>query len=115
MEGSKGRGQIGVIGSGACSPELSAIASEVGETVAANRFFLICGGLGGIMPEPKPKPKVALTKGSPPAWPVTLIQGSLAKGPPSVAVWPKAGKPTVGIKTRELGGWVPIATGGRLP
>ena len=90
MEGSKGKGQIGLIGAGACSPELSVIAYEIGETIAANGFFLICGGLGGIMPE------------------AALIQGSRA-------VWPKTEKPIVGITTRGLGGRVLMATGGRLP
>jgi hypothetical protein len=85
MESRKGKGQIGVIGASTCSPEISAIATNV--------FFVICDGLVGVMP----KPKVAL-------WPVALIQGSRA-------VWPKTGKPIVGIKTWELGGRVPMATG----
>ena len=87
MESRKGKGQIGVIGASTCSPEISAIATNV--------FFVICGGLVGVMP--KPKPKVAL-------WPVALIQGSRT-------VWQKTGKPIVGIKTWELGGRVPMATG----
>ena len=49
MEGRQRRGQIGVIGAATCSPEISAIAREVGEAIATRGFFLVCGGLDGVM------------------------------------------------------------------
>jgi uncharacterized protein (TIGR00725 family) len=49
MEGKQGTGQISVIGAATCSPEISAIAHEVGEAIAAHGFTLVCGGLGGVM------------------------------------------------------------------
>jgi uncharacterized protein (TIGR00725 family) len=49
MEGRQEKGQIGVIGATTCSPAISAIAREVGKTIAAKGFFLVCGGLGGVM------------------------------------------------------------------
>ncbi len=41
--------QIGVIGSGDCSPEVAKVAEEVGERIARAGAVLICGGLGGVM------------------------------------------------------------------
>jgi len=41
--------QIGVIGSGDCSPEVGRIAEEVGEGIAGAGAVLVCGGLGGVM------------------------------------------------------------------
>ncbi|MCK4437398.1 TIGR00725 family protein [bacterium] len=41
--------QIGVIGSGQCSPEIAKVAEEVGEGVAKAGAALVCGGLGGVM------------------------------------------------------------------
>lgn len=49
MEGREIKGQIGVIGGGTCSPEIYAIAQEVGREIARNGFSLVCGGLGGVM------------------------------------------------------------------
>jgi uncharacterized protein (TIGR00725 family) len=49
MEGREIKGQIGVIGGGTCSPEIYAIAQEVGREIAQNGFSLVCGGLGGVM------------------------------------------------------------------
>jgi uncharacterized protein (TIGR00725 family) len=49
MEGRRITGQIGVIGGGTCSPEIYAIAQEVGRAIAQNGFSLVCGGLGGVM------------------------------------------------------------------
>ena len=49
MEGRLVKGQIGVIGGGACSPEIYEIAREVGEEIARNGFSLVCGGLTGVM------------------------------------------------------------------
>lgn len=40
---------IGVIGAGQCTPEISAVAEEVGKLIARNGGILICGGLGGVM------------------------------------------------------------------
>jgi uncharacterized protein (TIGR00725 family) len=41
---------IGVIGSGqAVTPELAALAFEVGAHIAQRKMALICGGLGGVM------------------------------------------------------------------
>ncbi len=41
--------QIGVIGSGECSPVTAAIAYAVGKLIAQNNATLVCGGLGGVM------------------------------------------------------------------
>ena len=41
--------QIGVIGSGDCSPEVAKVAEEVGEGIARTGAVLVCGGLGGVM------------------------------------------------------------------
>lgn len=41
--------QIGVIGSGDCSPQVAKVAEEVGEGIARAGAVLICGGLGGVM------------------------------------------------------------------
>jgi uncharacterized protein (TIGR00725 family) len=41
--------QIGVIGSGNCSPEIAKVAEEVGERIAKAGAVLVCGGLGGVM------------------------------------------------------------------
>lgn len=41
--------QIGVIGAGSCDEELSRLAGELGEEIAANGAILLCGGLGGVM------------------------------------------------------------------
>ena len=43
------RGQIGVIGGAACSPEIYESAREVGGEIAKTGFSLVCGGLGGVM------------------------------------------------------------------
>ena len=40
---------IAVIGGGECSPEVAAIAEEVGREIARNNAVLVCGGLGGVM------------------------------------------------------------------
>lgn len=40
---------IGVIGSGDCTPEVAALAEEVGAGIAERGAVLICGGLGGVM------------------------------------------------------------------
>ncbi len=40
---------IGVIGGGDISPEIAALAREVGREVAARGAVLVCGGLGGVM------------------------------------------------------------------
>ena len=40
---------IGVVGSGAPSPEVAAIADEVGSAIARAGAILVCGGLGGVM------------------------------------------------------------------
>lgn len=44
-----GRVQIGVIGAGACPPEIERIAEEVGREIARQGAVLLCGGLGGVM------------------------------------------------------------------
>jgi len=41
--------QIGVIGSGACSKEISDLAFEVGQEIARCGAILVCGGLSGVM------------------------------------------------------------------
>ncbi len=41
--------QIGVIGPGACPPDVEALAEEVGREVARRGAVLVCGGLGGVM------------------------------------------------------------------
>lgn len=43
------RKQIGVIGAGACSSEIRALAEVVGREVAKRGAILLCGGLGGVM------------------------------------------------------------------
>ncbi|MFQ5750870.1 MAG: TIGR00725 family protein [bacterium] len=40
---------IGVIGGGQCTPEIAALAEEVGEFIALKGGILICGGLMGVM------------------------------------------------------------------
>ncbi|MCE5333674.1 MAG: TIGR00725 family protein [Desulfobacteraceae bacterium] len=40
---------IGVVGAGACSPDLAELAAEVGREIARKGAILICGGLGGVM------------------------------------------------------------------
>jgi hypothetical protein len=40
---------IGVIGSGDCDDETSALAYAVGKGIAEAGFALVCGGLGGVM------------------------------------------------------------------
>ena len=40
---------IGVIGGSEISPEIAALAREVGREVAARGAVLVCGGLGGVM------------------------------------------------------------------
>ncbi len=40
---------IGVIGGSDISPEIAALAREVGREVAARGAVLLCGGLGGVM------------------------------------------------------------------
>jgi uncharacterized protein (TIGR00725 family) len=40
---------IGVIGAGECSPEVYAMAYEVGHLIGQNEWVLVCGGLGGVM------------------------------------------------------------------
>ncbi len=40
---------IGVIGDGACSPAVAAVAEEVGRRLAGSGAAVICGGLGGVM------------------------------------------------------------------
>ena len=40
---------IGVIGSGDCSEEEYSLAFEVGREVARRGFYLVCGGLSGVM------------------------------------------------------------------
>ena len=41
--------QIGVIGSGDCSPQVQRLAEEVGREIAKRGAVLVCGGLGGVM------------------------------------------------------------------
>lgn len=40
---------VGVIGEQACSPELAALAYEVGARIARRGGVLVCGGMGGVM------------------------------------------------------------------
>lgn len=40
---------VAVIGSGQVSPEVAALAQEVGREVARRGAVLVCGGLGGVM------------------------------------------------------------------
>ncbi len=40
---------IGVVGSGASSPQEAALAREVGSEIARAGALLVCGGLGGVM------------------------------------------------------------------
>ncbi|NTV43417.1 MAG: TIGR00725 family protein [Syntrophobacteraceae bacterium] len=40
---------IAVIGAGTCSPEVEALAAEIGAEIARSGSTLICGGLGGVM------------------------------------------------------------------
>ena len=40
---------VAVIGGGAASPEIAALAREVGRELARANAVLICGGLGGVM------------------------------------------------------------------
>jgi uncharacterized protein (TIGR00725 family) len=40
-----------VIGGGQCTPQIAAIAHEVGHGIASNGGILICGGLAGVMQE----------------------------------------------------------------
>jgi uncharacterized protein (TIGR00725 family) len=40
---------IGVIGGGEVSPQVAAIAEEVGREIARRGAVLVCGGLGGVM------------------------------------------------------------------
>ncbi len=49
MAGRVVKGQLGVIGGAVCSPEIYAIACDVGREIARNGFALVCGGLGGVM------------------------------------------------------------------
>ncbi len=41
--------QVAVIGGGACSGEIEALAEEVGAELARRGAVLVCGGLGGVM------------------------------------------------------------------
>ena len=41
--------QIGVVGSGDCSPEVDKVAEGVGERIARAGAVLVCGGRGGVM------------------------------------------------------------------
>lgn len=41
--------RIGVMGPGVCSPDIYALAREVGRWIALKRAILICGGRGGVM------------------------------------------------------------------
>lgn len=43
------RGYVGVVGPGEASPELEAVAQEVGRLLAGQGVVLVCGGLGGVM------------------------------------------------------------------
>jgi uncharacterized protein (TIGR00725 family) len=43
------RPAIGVIGAGAATPSLRALALEVGRELGARRATLVCGGRGGVM------------------------------------------------------------------
>ncbi|GAA5162158.1 TIGR00725 family protein [Ornithinimicrobium tianjinense] len=43
------RGYVGVVGPGEASPELEAVAEEVGRLLAAHDLVVVCGGLGGVM------------------------------------------------------------------
>jgi len=45
----RSRRRIGVMGPGSSSPEMDALAREVGYRIARNHAILICGGLGGVM------------------------------------------------------------------
>ncbi len=40
---------IGVIGGNDVSPEIAAIAEEVGKEIARRKAVLVCGGMGGVM------------------------------------------------------------------
>jgi uncharacterized protein (TIGR00725 family) len=40
---------IGIIGAGACTPEIEKIAYETGAAIAGRKAVLLCGGLGGVM------------------------------------------------------------------
>jgi uncharacterized protein (TIGR00725 family) len=40
---------VSVIGDGQCSPEVAALAEEVGRRLAEAGYTIVCGGLGGVM------------------------------------------------------------------
>ena len=40
---------VAVIGSASCSPEIAAMAEQVGRQIARRRAVLVCGGRGGVM------------------------------------------------------------------
>jgi uncharacterized protein (TIGR00725 family) len=40
---------VAVIGSASCSPEIAAVAEQVGRQIARQRAVLVCGGRGGVM------------------------------------------------------------------
>jgi uncharacterized protein (TIGR00725 family) len=79
MEGRGVKGQIGVIGGATCSAEIYEIAREVGGEIARNGFSLVCGGLGGVMPE------VTL-------WPEAACRGAREAGGITIGIIPTANK-----------------------
>ena len=79
MEGRGVKGQIGVIGGATCSAEIYEIAREVGGEIARNGFSLVCGGLGGMMPE------VTL-------WPEAACRGAREAGGITIGIIPTADK-----------------------
>jgi len=40
---------VGIIGAGSCDPETFKLAEEVGYKIGEAGWFLVCGGLGGVM------------------------------------------------------------------
>ncbi len=45
----RGNFYIAVIGGGSCTPEVAALAEQVGAAIARAKAVLVCGGLGGVM------------------------------------------------------------------
>ena len=49
MPGGKAAAYVAVIGGGSITPEVAALAREVGRELARRGAVLVCGGLGGVM------------------------------------------------------------------